>query len=338
MIYDVLLERCPRSVNIAEMSYGEWLELRKSSIGGSDAGAIMRYVGEWGSPLTVFLNKKGLAVSKDMSPAAKRGKTLEPMVSAYFSERYPGLAVEKFPHMLYHPEYSFMSANLDGLVTGPETEINGKKISGLGGLEIKTTKTGYGFGKDEIPDGHYCQIQHYAAVTGLTWFVLAAYFLEEDDFHYYVIERNDNFITQDLIPAERDFWENYVLKDNWPSAVGIDSEEEMLTGMFEGGSSLALGEEEKSLCREYVEANTRIKEDQEIKDRVSAQLKEIIVQRQTGAKEKKISALAGPYSISWSRFERSDIDRDALKKDGLYEKYIKKSEAGRFTVTFKKGV
>jgi putative phage-type endonuclease len=337
MIYDTLLEHCPKSVNIADMSYETWLELRKSSIGGSDAGAIMRYVGEWGSPLTVFLNKKGLAVSKDMSPAAKRGKTLEPMVSAYFSEQYPGLTVEKFPYMLYHPEYSFMSANLDGLITGPETEINGRKISGLGGLEIKTTKTGYGFGKDEIPDGHYCQIQHYAAVTGLTWFVLAAYFLEEDDFHYYVIERNDDFITQDLIPSEREFWENNILKNEWPSAVGIDSEEEMLTGMFEGGSSLALGMEEEALCHECVRAKERIKADQEIVDRVNTQLKEIIIQRQSGGKERKISALAGPYSISWSRFETSRVDSDALKKDGLYEKYIKKSETGRFAITQKKG-
>jgi predicted phage-related endonuclease len=107
--------------------------------------------------------------------------------------------------------------------------------------------------------------------------------------------------------------------------------------MFEGGASLALGAEEVELCRECVAAKERIKADQEIVDRANTQLKEIIIQRQSGGKEKKISALAGPYSISWSRFETSRVDSDALKKAGLYEKFVKKSETGRFTVIQKKG-
>jgi putative phage-type endonuclease len=337
MIYDSLLDHCPKHIDVSDMPYEEWLELRKGSIGGSDAGAIMRYIGEWGSPLTVYLNKKGLAIPKDMTAAAKRGKILEPVIREDFGATYSGLTIAKAPFMFYSPDYPFMSANIDGLIMGPETEINGKKISGLGGLEIKTTKTGYGFGKDEIPDGYYCQIQHYEAVTGLQWFVMAVYFLEKEEIGYYVVERNDDFIIKDLIPAEKNFWENYILKDEWPTAAGIDSEEEMLTGMFEGGSSLALGTEEVELCRECVAAKERIKADQEIVDRANTQLKEIIIQRQSGGKEKKISAFAGPYSISWSRFETSRVDSDALKKAGLYEKFVKKSETGRFTVTQKKG-
>ncbi|GHT52540.1 hypothetical protein FACS1894106_1510 [Spirochaetia bacterium] len=337
MIYDALIERCKQNVNIAEMSYEEWLELRKSSIGGSDAGAIMEYVGEWGSPLTVYLNKKGLAVSKDMSAAAKRGKILEPVIRQYFGETYPGLVIAQVPFMLYHPEYPFMSANLDGVIMGPETEINGKKISGLGGLEIKSSKTGYGFGTDEIPDGYYCQVQHYMAVTGLNWFVMAVYFLEAEDIGYYVIERNDDFITKDLIPAEKNFWENNILTNEWPAAVGIDSEEEMLTGMFTGGKSLALGDNERNLCREYVEAQDTFKEAEKAKNRISIQLKEIIVRKQSGSTEKKISAVAGPFSISWTRFIKRDLDRDALKEAGLYEKYLKAAETGRMTITEKKG-
>jgi putative phage-type endonuclease len=319
------------------MEYAEWLELRKNSIGGSDAGAIMQYIGEWGSPLTVYLNKKGIALSKEMSVSAMRGKLLEIVIRARFGETYPNMVIEKVPYILYSPEFPFMSANLDGIIAGPETEINGMKVSGIGGLEIKTTKSGYGFNNDEIPDGHYCQVQHYMAVTGISWFVLAAYFLEDEEIKYYVIKRNDDFIKNDLIPAEKDFWENYILKDEWPAAVGIDSEEEMFTGMFEGGATLALGEKERELCREYVEAHTRFKEAEDTKKRISITLKEILVKKQSKNGEKKISAIAGKYSISWSRYQKTQLDTDAIKKAGLYDRFAKTSESGALRITEKKG-
>jgi putative phage-type endonuclease len=337
MIYDKLIEHCPNNINTDGMEYEEWLELRKNSIGGSDAGAIMRYIGEWGSPLTVYLDKKGLALSKEMSPAAKRGKILEPVVREYFGETYSGLVIAKVPVMFYSPEIPYMSANLDGIISGPETEINGKKVSGIGGLEIKTTKTGYGFGNDEIPDGYYCQIQHYMAVTGLPWFVLATYFLENEEIKYYVIERNEDFIKNDLIPAEKDFWENYVLKNEWPAAAGIDSEEEMLTGMFEGGATLVLGEKERELCREYLEAHARFKEAEDTKKKIAITLKEILVQKQSKNGERKISAIAGGYSISWSRYQQTRLDTEAIKKAGLYDQFAKTSESGALRITEKKG-
>jgi putative phage-type endonuclease len=338
MIYDPVLEHCPKSINIADMGYEDWLELRKGSIGGSDAGAIMRYVGEWGSPLTVFLDKKGLAKSKEMSPAAKRGKILEPVIREYFGEEYPGITIIKSPYMFYSKEHDFISANLDGFIHAEKPfEINGKTIEGLGGLEIKSTKTGYGFGADEIPDGYYAQVQHYMAVTGLQWFVMAVYFLENEDIGYYVIGRNDDFINNDLIPAEKDFWENYILKNEWPAAVGIDSEEEMLTGMFEGGSTLTLGEEERELCREYLGAHVRFKEAEDTKKRISITLKEILVKKQSNNGEKKISAIAGGYSISWSRFQQTRLDTEAIKKAGLYDRFAKTSESGALRITEKKG-
>ncbi|MDR1587596.1 MAG: YqaJ viral recombinase family protein [Treponema sp.] len=338
MVYDAVLNHCPNHRDTDGMSYEEWLELRKGSIGGSDAGAIMKYVGEWGSPLTVFMIKKGIAKAKDMSPAAKRGKKLEPVIRDDAREDYPGLAIERVPCILYHPEHPFMSANLDGVVfAGSPVEVNGKTIEGLGGLEIKTSKTGYGFGADEIPDGHYCQVQHYMAVTGLKWFVMAAYFLENEEIGYYAIERNDDFIRGDLIPAEKAFWENHMLTGEWPAALGIDEEESMLAGLFEGGSSLVLGEEERELCREYAEARSRKKEAEETMDRASTELKARLVQRQSKNGEKKIYAIAGTYSVSWTRFMRHDVDREAMKKAGIYDQYSKVSESGQFRITEKKG-
>jgi putative phage-type endonuclease len=337
MIYQDLLNHVP-NIPTTDMTYDDWLEKRKGSIGGSDAGAIMGYVGEWGSPLTVFLYKKGIAKSKELSPAAKRGKILEPVIREYFATEYPSLFIEKVPYMLYHPDYPFISANIDGIIFADEpTIIDGKQISGIGGLEIKSTKNGYGYSENEIPDGHYCQVQHYMSVTGLAWFVLAAYFLDKEEVRYYVIMRDDSFIEKDLIPAEKAFWNNHVLTDIWPAAIGIDEEESMLSDIFEGGSTLVLGDEELSMCRQYVEAHKQYKEAEETKKRISTTLKEIIVQKQSGSGEKKISAITGSYSISWSKFETSRVDTDLLKKSGMYERFVKKSESGKFLITEKKG-
>ena len=146
MIYDRLFERCPRYLDTQKMSYEEWLEKRRGSIGGSDAGPVMGY-SDYASRFTLYWQKKGMAESKEMSVAAKRGKLLEPVIRNWFAESWPDITVAKVPYMFYSPDYAFMSANIDGILrVEGQASIGGKEISCLGGLEIKSSKTGYGFG------------------------------------------------------------------------------------------------------------------------------------------------------------------------------------------------
>jgi predicted phage-related endonuclease len=352
MFYQELLDRVPH-ISTDDMDYETWLEKRREGIGGSDAGAIMGFSGKYGSPLTVFLQKKGLEKGKEMSPAAKRGKLLEPLIRDWFAESYPQAIIESVPFMFSGPgEYParspltekriippFMGANIDGLVySEKDIEIGGESCRGLGGLEIKSSRDGFDFGEKEIPDSYWAQVQHYMAVLDLDWFIVSAAILSREGYgdmiRNYIIPRNNEFISE-LVERETAFWNDYVLADEWPAPMGIEGEEDMITGMFEGGSSLVLGDEERELCRKYRDAHVRYKESEEIKERISTEIKVRLVQRQSGNGEKKISAIAGPYSISWSRFERSDVDRDALKKAGLYEKFVKKSETGRLTISEK---
>jgi hypothetical protein len=51
--------------------------------------------------------------------------------------------------------------------------------------------------------------------------------------------------------------------------------------------------------------------------------------------EKKAATVAGPFSVSWSFFNRSSIDIAALKRAGLYERFAKTTESDRFLVTEK---
>jgi len=351
MIYQELLDRIGH-VSTDTMSYEEWLEKRRGSIGGSDAGSIMGYNGKWGSPLTVFLQKQGLEKSKDMSPAAKRGKLLEPLIRDWFATDYPSAIIEKVPYM-FSPDKDFqiykrpkgeiriphfMSANIDGVIyTKTPIKIGNEECVGLGGLEIKSSRDGYDFGEDEIPDNYYAQVQHYMAVLNLEWIIVSVGILSKEEIVDYIIPRNDEFIA-DLIAAETKFWNKHILTNIWPAAMGIEGEEEMITGMFEGGTTLVLGDEERELCRKYIESHAKYKEAEAEKERISTELKAAIVKKQSGgSEEKKISAIAGKYTVSWSRYMRHSVDTDALKKAGIYEEYTKEYESGMFRITEKKG-
>jgi putative phage-type endonuclease len=333
----VLLERCSH-VSTIGMSNDAWLDKRREGIGGSDAGAILG-MSAYGSPLTVYLQKKNLVPKGETSKAAHRGKILEPMIRAETARDFPELEIEPLPAVLTDPEHPFMSANIDGVIFAKApVEIRGQAVEGLGGHEIKSAKTGFGWGEDEIPDAYYAQVQHYMKVTGLPWFVVSVYILDDESLCHYAIRRNDEFVAR-LVAAETDFWKNYVEADAMPAPLGIDNEDDMITGMFEGANqTIILGERERGLCAEYVLIRDQIKELENRKGVIAITLKEAIVNNaEKNPGELKAQARAGVYSISWSRFKRHDVDSDALKRDGLYEKYAKVSESGRFTITEKKG-
>jgi putative phage-type endonuclease len=320
------------------MSNDDWLDERRKGIGGSDAGAVLG-MSAYGSPLTVYLQKKNLVPKKETSKAAQRGIFLEPLIRAETAKDFPELDIEPLPAVLADPEHPFMLANIDGAIFAKApVEIRGQVIEGPGGHEVKSAKTNFGWGEDEIPDAYYAQVQHYMKVTGLPWFLVSVYILDDESLCHYVIRRNDEFIAR-LVAAETDFWENYVQKDIIPAPLGIDNEDDMITGMFEGAKrAIALGDRERELCAEHVFISKQIKELEERKKVIAITIKEAIVNSaENNPDELKAQARAGNYSISWSRFNRKSVDSDALKRDGLYEKYAKVSESGRLTIKKKKG-
>jgi predicted phage-related endonuclease len=193
---------------------------------------------------------------------------------------------------------------------------------------------GDGFTADEVPDDYYCQVQHYMAVTGLRWFILSVYEIMSDEVRHYYIPRNVEFIDR-LIAAEGDFWENFVLKNVTPAPIGIENEEDLITGMYSPSDGvIVLTEAEIELCRIRTDASAREKSAKEEKEKADCALKLAITNRMQGspAGTGKLSAVAGSFSISWSRFPQRRVDSDLLKKDGLYDKYSKEGESRRFVV------
>jgi putative phage-type endonuclease len=337
MIYQSILDATPH-ISTAEMDYEAWQKKRMGSLGGSDAGAVMG-MSNFASPLTLYLQKKGLVPASEMSRAARRGKILEPVVRQITVEDFPQLAIESVPFMFFHPVYPFMSANIDGVICVPDVvNVRGVDIMGIGGHEIKSTKTDYGWKEDEIPDNHYCQVQHYMAVLGLPWFMVSVCISDGiDGIQHYIVRRNAEFIDR-LIAAEKDFWENYIEKSVMPAALGIENEDDMITGMFHGTQgTIRLGDAERELCAEHVRLNATKKDIENRMKAIAVTVKEAIIQTDgDNLVEKKASAVAGPYSVSWSFFETRRVDTEALKKAGLYDQYAKATETDRFTISEKK--
>ena len=211
--------------NTEKMSRDEWLNLRRSGIGGSDAGAIMG-LNKYATPLSVYLAKKEMSRFSG-NAATEWGNLLEEPVRQKTREEF-GCPIETVPGMFTSKERPFMNANLNGLIYfADEREIGGTKVQGLCGHEIKTSRTGDGFTDDEIPDSYYAQAQHYMAVTGLEMFVLTVFIFEKYAGRHYAVPRNEEFIAL-LIDAEAAFWQKNVLEEAMPAPTGSETELDLL--------------------------------------------------------------------------------------------------------------
>ncbi|CEM63007.1 endonuclease [Treponema phagedenis] len=326
-----LLGKDTNYVFTKSMAKDEWRNARRSSIGGSDAGAIMG-LNKWASPLTVYLDKKGLH-SFEGNMFTERGSWLEDPIRQRCREEF-GVLIEEVPYMFYSGEQKFMSANIDGLIYVQEPKtISGIEVSGLGGHEIKTSQRGDGFGENEIPDSYFAQVQHYMSVLNLDWFVLSAYIIDKNELRHYAINRDEAFITR-LVKAEKTFWEDFIEENIMPAPSGVDAEDEAIAKMFEGAeNTIILDGEAESMSAEYLLINAQIKELEEKKSKLSSSLKLKIIEQQTNSEEKKAKAVAGKYNLSFSKSIRRTVDSEKLKKDGLYEQYLKESEVAMLRIT-----
>lgn len=100
------------------MPYEEWLDLRRSGIGGSDASVVCG-INRYKSPVELWMEKTGRLPNQEAGESAYWGTTLEPLVREEFSKR-TGIEVRLEKSLLQSEEFPFMQANLDGVCYDPE--------------------------------------------------------------------------------------------------------------------------------------------------------------------------------------------------------------------------
>ena len=117
-------------ISTLDMSREKWLALRRGSIGGSDAGALLG-LNPFNSPYSLWAEKTGKVIPEDISDkeAVRLGNDLEEYVAQRFAEATEK-KVRRCNAILKNTDYPYAHANPDRLIVGEDA-----------GLECKTTSS-----------------------------------------------------------------------------------------------------------------------------------------------------------------------------------------------------
>ncbi|HDR8925982.1 TPA: YqaJ viral recombinase family protein [Burkholderia vietnamiensis] len=211
--------RMPRALRLVEtrnLCRADWLQVRRTGIGGSDSAAAVG-LNPYKSQLELWLEKTGRDATlarpdpHDTTEPVYWGALLEPIVAAAYTHQ-TGNRVRKVNAVLQHPTIPWMLANLDREV--------------IGGLDVQILecKTAGEFGarhwREGVPEYVQLQVQHQLAVTSKR-VAHVAVLLCGQKLEIHRIERDDELIAR-LIPLEAQFWQ-YVTSDTPPPADGSES-------------------------------------------------------------------------------------------------------------------
>lgn len=294
-------------INTKNISYEEWLRIRKSSIGGSDAAVLMD-MNPYRSAISLYADKKGLLEDKETTEAMRLGNDLENYVAKRWQEK-TGKKVRADNFMYQHDEYDFITANVDRDVVGENA-----------GLECKTMSTfaGYDLENGEVPAQYYVQCQHYMAVKGYERMYLAILVFQRG-IYCLTIERNDDFI-EELIDKEVEFWTENIEKDIMPPPDGSDDSMNTIERLHPDGEGKMYLPNADSDIQRFMELGDVIKdfenERKQIKAKLCSRLEDFAV------------GVDSEYTCSWKNQSRTSVDSKKLKKEypEIFEECTKTSE------------
>lgn len=303
------------TISTKNMSHEEWLDLRKTGIGGSDAGAVCG-LNPYVSSIGVYLNKIGKAPEVEDNEAMRQGRDMEDYVARRFSEK-TGLKVRR-SHQLYRSkEHPFMIADVDRMIVGEDAGLECKTVSAYGADKWKD---------GQIPVHYLLQCLHYMAVTGKkTWYIAAV--ILGVDFQYRKIEWEEEIISK-LIEVEQRFWEQFVCSSHMPDPDGTEACSESLTKYFnkakKGTAIPLIGFDERLNRRELIlqQIESLETEKRQIEQEVRCYLQE----NETAFNEN--------YRVSWFNVETNRLDTKQMKEEhpDLYQKFLKKTVSRRLQI------
>lgn len=281
-----------KQVSTRGMSREDWLALRRKTIGGSDAAAIVG-LSRYSTPYTIFMDKTGRLPDKPDTEAMRLGRDLEDYVAKRWQEA-TGKKVRRVQAMLYNPLYPFAHADVDRMVIGEDA-----------GLECKTTSTldVKQFHGVEFPEKYYAQCVHYMAVTGAKRWYLAVLVFGRGFFEF-TLER-DQMEIDALMAAEDGFWNGYVERDTPPPPDGSQATTDALQVVYADSR-----DEERDLfgretmLDEYMQLKRQKRAIDDRLGEIENYLKEDLQEAERGR--------CGAYTVSWKSQQRSTFQPKAF--------------------------
>ncbi len=255
-------------VKTHDLSRDDWLAVRRTGIGGSDAAAAVG-LNPYMSALELWLEKTGRADGlprpspDDTTSPAFFGTLLEPIVAAVYT-RKTGNRVRKVNAVLRHATIPWMLANIDREVVGvPDVSI----------LECKTAgEHGTRLWRDGVPEYVQIQVQHQLAVTGKAAGHVAV-LLCGQALEVHRIERDDALIGR-LIELEARFWQ-FVQSDTPPPADGSESADRALRHLYPGNGETVDFSDDRRLSTVFADL-VAVRAEIEARQQIESQLKQAI--------------------------------------------------------------
>ena len=285
-----------RSTPTKSLTREEWLHLRKTGIGGSDAGAVCG-VNPYKSPASVYADKISPDIQLEDNESMRQGRDFEDYVARRFTES-TGLKVRRSNVMYQHDDYPWMLADIDRMVVGERSGLECKTASAFSYDRWKSI--------DSIPEHYIIQCAHYMSIMGWDHMYLACLILGRD-FIYYRIDRDDELI-KNLITIERNFWEGHVLKGILPDPDGSSDFDKLIGGNYfktNKNSSIPLIGWDDQLRRRS-DLNRLISKLETEKKEIDQQIKLFMAENEIAENEK--------YRITWKYSESTGQRRFIVKE------------------------
>ncbi|WP_321941679.1 YqaJ viral recombinase family nuclease [Paraburkholderia tropica] len=181
----------------------QWLEERRTGVGGSDAAAALGQ-----SPHMTAQELYHIKLGTPLAPRegdgerTEFGRLMENVIAVQYAKRFD-VRLRRRNSIIRHPRFPWMIANVDRLIEGRKR-----------GVEIKNVDaTAYRFndewgepGSDQVPTPYLLQTAHYMAVLDYPEWDLAAC-IGGNCLEVYHIVR-DPELEEMLIEGEREFWQH----------------------------------------------------------------------------------------------------------------------------------
>lgn len=327
-------------VSTENIKEDEWLNYRRTGIGGSDVATLMGN-SPFATARNLFYDKRGITpmINEETNWVAKKvGHLLEDLVAEIFTYK-TGFKTFQVKKMFRHPLYDFMLADVDYFVELPD-----------GTYAILECKTGNYNTQDKWADGcvplnYEYQGRHYMSVMNLNTVFFACLFgNNENEFAWRRVER-DMDQENAMIEQEQYFWEENVLKGVEPP--------------YTESGDLVL----ESIRRHYGEADTTasiLKMNRAFASDIESYLKlrsqKSDLNKQVKTIDDQMKRLYGPivdvmgpgckavckdgcneYLITYNPYYKTSVSKDKLEKleanhPVIYSEYVDISESRRFSV------
>ena len=305
-------------VKTTDITREEWLEYRRTGLGGSDAAVVMGLT-PYRSKIELWADKTGRMPETEDNEAMRTGRDLEQYVAERFCEA-AGKKVRRRNYIFQHDEYDFITANVDREIIGENA-----------GLECKTTSAfaKADFDSGEIPLYYYCQCCHYMNVMGYDRMYLAV-LIGGQRFRWFTIERNDSECAA-LLTSELAFWNDCIKPDIRPEPDGSESAERTLKALYPDWQDNAIAMFEQN--DEAAELAAVMAQKKELETREKA-----LKQKLQTALDGNTDGLTVDWHISYKPQSRSTVDSKRLKAErpDIYSEYLKETKAMIFKISERK--